>query len=834
MKRLLKLTGILILSLILLTGVISVTAYLFRDRIIREVVNRINETLDTPVKVDHISLDILQHFPELTLRFNKVEIDESRRITGLPVCEAGNIRISFGLFDLISRNYRFHSLYLQNTVLDLAVDTAGNTNYRIFSNKKGQKSGDSTAGPTVTIKNIILENVSFNYTRFTNGNSVILHFPELRSRLRYGDNIISAYIDGKVNSEKIYINGINYLAGETTLLKTDFLYDIGRDIIHFRNSSLSINNYTYSLNGMIGTTGDQEIDLSIGSAGNDLKAITALLPEEYRNYLKDYRSSGKVDFHGKITGGLNSDLNPLVEVAFSCNQVTLYQPSTKKTLRNITFSGRFTNGNKRNFETSNLEIKDLNCELEGKKIRGDLAIHDLNKLNLTLDLSADLNLGTVLTFFPVKNIKAGRGSLNLNIRMSGPVREVESHRSRGTEGSRIIASGDVTLENADLQTYYSESSLTGLNGIFHFNNADLAIENFTGYIGSSDFRLSGFFKNILPFILLPDQRILIEADFQSDFLNLNELLKVNFAYGDTTTFTRGYHLDISPKLDVRLNCRVRHVILKKFSARNVTGKVTVRDQRIIVDDANMNSMGGKLTLSGSVSARQPGNREILADGHLEGIHIDSVFYVFNNFNQDFLVSHHLKGQIYADVNTFLALDENLAFKPESLLSFINISIVNGELNNFEPMQKLSKYIDSEALKHLRFSELRNDIQVKNKVITIPQMEIISNVSTITVSGTHTFDQHIDYHFMVPLSQFRKEDPDSRFGDIEESGGGMNVFLKMSGATDDYKVSYDTKAMKNKVVEDIRKEGQELKEIFKKKDRKTDTKVGLEEGDYFDE
>ncbi len=830
LKRAVKLTGILILSLVLLLGIVFATAYFFRDKIISMAINRINNNLDSPVKVDKVSLDALGNFPDLTLRLYNVKISESHKITGLPICQAGNIEISFGLFDLIVGKYTFQGLSIDNAVLDLALDTAGNTNYHIFKDRKENDQGASDV--IVNFRKISLKNVSFNFTSFANGNALILHTPALESRLKYSSDKIHAKVSGTIKSEKVYINGINYLAGETSELKSEFVYNLDSDWVNFTNSSLEINHFNYILNGRVGTTGEEKIDLSIQSERSDLKALTSLLPAKYREYLKDYQSQGDINFRGTVKGELISESNPLVNFEFGCREVTLYHPQINKSLKDVSFTGSFTNGSGRNYQTSDLEIKNLKGVLDNRAFSGELSLVNLNTMNINLDLTADLNLGTVLTLFPVKNIKSGAGTMTVNVKISGPLKPAADKGER--EGSGILASGDLTLNNADLQTYYSESSLTGLNGIFHFNNEDLAIESFSGKIGSSDFRISGFFKNLLPFIFLPDQPILIDADFQSGFLNLNELLQANFSYGNPQPADSGYHLDISPKLDVSLNCRAREVILKKFSARNVTGHVTIRDQRIIVDTAKMNSMGGNLTLSGTVSARQPNNREILADGHLEGIYIDSVFYVFNNFNQDFLVSHHLKGQIFADVNTFLALDRNLKFKPKSLMSFINISIVNGELNNFEPMQKLSKYIDSEALKHLKFSELRNDITVKDEVITIPQMDIISNVSTIKVSGTHTFDQHIDYHFTVPLSQFGKEDPDMKFGEVESSDGGMNVFLKMTGTTDDYKVTYDTKAMKNKIASDFKQEGQELKEIFKKKETKPDTKVKLDENDYFDQ
>jgi hypothetical protein len=51
-----------------------------------------------------------------------------------------------------------------------------------------------------------------------------------------------------------------------------------------------------------------------------------------------------------------------------------------------------------------------------------------------------------------------------------------------------------------------------------------------------------------------------------------------------------------------------------------------------------------------------------------------------------------------------------------LIADISATIKNGELNNFEPMKKLNKYLDDEGLNRLRFADLKNEIHIENKTI----------------------------------------------------------------------------------------------------------------------
>src|SRR5690606_12068055 len=161
-------------------------------------------------------------------------------------------------------------------------------------------------------------------------------------------------------------------------------------------------------------------------------------------------------------------------------------------------------------------------------------------------------------------------------------------------------------------------------------------------------------------------------------------------------------------------------------------------QRAQATDINMAAAGGVMKLDGKVDASKENFIEVSTEASFDKIHIDSIFYLFYNFNQDFLVDKHLKGQISAEVNSYMVFDNKLRFNSEKFRSDVGVTIRNGELNDFEPMQKLSKFVAEESLSKLRFSELNNIIKIQDETIFLPPMDVRSNISTIQIRGTHTF------------------------------------------------------------------------------------------------
>ncbi|MDH5382850.1 MAG: AsmA-like C-terminal region-containing protein, partial [Cyclobacteriaceae bacterium] len=226
--------------------------------------------------------------------------------------------------------------------------------------------------------------------------------------------------------------------------------------------------------------------------------------------------------------------------------------------------------------------------------------------------------------------------------------------------------------------------------------------------------------------------------------------------------------------------------------------------------------------------------EVLTRFELDKINLDSMFYIFEDFNQDWLTHHHLSGKMTSTVTADMSFTRNLEFIPQSLVADMNVAIRGGELKNFEPMLLLAPYLPKDNLKHFRFSDLTNDIHIEDQTVYLPQMQINSNVTNILIGGTHTFDQHIHYKIVAPIINTPKIDKDEMFGAIEDDGTNVpRIHLLLTGTTDDYKISLDKQGTKNQVISDLKNEVKELKEAFQNKQKEKKKALKLEEDEYFD-
>ena len=139
----------------------------------------------------------------------------------------------------------------------------------------------------------------------------------------------------------------------------------------------------------------------------------------------------------------------------------------------------------------------------------------------------------------------------------------------------------------------------------------------------------------------------------------------------------------------------------------------------------------------------------------------------------------------------------------------------GVLKNFEPIQHLSKYVKKEDLLTLSVDEIGNIFKISDKKIHIPPMAIHSNVTRIVVSGIHTFDNKIDYEFVVPFKRsFKGKDKDRAFGKVEDdSQAGMLLFLKLRGDADHYIHSLNFTKLGSQLIKKFFKQTGVLKDLL---------------------
>ncbi|MCA6380796.1 MAG: hypothetical protein IM606_14180 [Cytophagales bacterium] len=821
MNRIKKISLYSVITIAVLLGAAFVSVFLFKDRILQQFINEANKSLNTPVKIGKIDLSVWQDFPNLSIVFTDVYVEDSHS-RSYPLLTAKKVSFSLHALEAWKGNYSVRGLQISDSETNLKIDKEGLNNFTIVKHSK-----DAVASTiSFDLKNVKLVKTAINYQDLQSDQHHEFSSEELISSIAIRGDQFDIKVKGDVLVGQIGINNQLFLRGKKMTLDAALQYNDSKKIVEIQSAALKVNRSLFEISGNYSFKQKNLIDLTAKGKETDLQTLIALLPASTGQKLLTYESKGDVFFLLKLKGEISDQKEPFLNIHFGCKDATFFHPQFKSKVEHAYLEGSFASPSLTTFSKAELFLKDIRGELNGKSFTSNLTLQNFEDPYIQFDFKGELDAASLQNFYPITDVRELQGALVADFSIAG---ETKLLKKKAT-AQQVKTNGSVELK--DIQFVYGEKGIhfKKVNGSLQFNNNDLAMSNFYLQFENSDMALNGFFKNVVTFLLFENQPIGIEADLKSNFLDVDQLFEIGFG----GTAVEGYQFSISPNILLNFNCDIKNLHYKRFHPSNVKGDLLVKNQVAVSRNIAMNAMGGTLSLNGIVDAKNQKAIDIISAFKLDGIYVDSVFFVFENFYQTFIENKHLKGQAFADVTLEMTLSEKLKLISKTLTADIGATIKNGELNNFEPLQALNKYLDDGSLSKLRFADLKNEIHIENETIFIPQMEIKSNATTIQLSGTHTFDQHINYRVIAPLRSKKKIDPDEAFGAIEDTGKGQTrVFLKITGTTDDYKVSYDQEAVKKKIVSDLKKEVKELKEAFQLKGKKKKKELELEKDEYFD-
>lgn len=824
MKQLKKVLFYLLLTVLITASGLLISVFLFKDRIIQQFVSEANKSLNTPVKIGKIDVSMFTDFPNLAIVFTDVYVEDSHP-GNYPLLTAERISFNLNILEVWKGNYSIRGLAVSGSETNLKINAVGKTNFNILKETK------NTEGGTVQfdLREVLLSKTIVTYDDREANQKHIFNSEQLSASISIAGDLYMIEAAGDAITKQIGIGNSVFLVNKSFIIDTKLDYDDLKKEVLFKPSSITVGDSEFTISGNYLFKEKNLINLKAEGQDTDIQTLLSLMPEETTEKLKQYRSDGDVFFNLSLEGEISDKKSPFVSVSFGCKNTTLYHPDYKTQIKHANLKGSFASPSVTDFSNAELFLSDVNGDLNDQVFNANLSIRKFNDPFVTFDFKGDLDAASIFNFYPIADFTEVNGLLSADISFEGQT----SMLNKKATVQRVKTNGAVVMNDLNFTYGKQQIKFKDINGTLQFNNHDLALSNVTGQFENSDFHLNGFFKNIITFLLFEGQPIGIETDLKSDYLDVDQLFAI--AYGEGQS--ENYRFSISPDVQLNFNCDVNELKYKRFNSTKIKGDLLVKNQVAVSRNITMNAMGGSLTLNGIVDAKNPKAIDVVSSFKLNGIHVDSIFYVFENFYQDFIQDKNLKGQAYADVELEMVLNEQLHLVSPTLIADISATIKNGQLNNFEPLKKLNKYIDDESLSKLRFGDLKNEIHIENQTIYIPQMDIKSNATDIRLSGTHTFDQHIDYRVVAPLRNKKKIDTDEAFGAVEDDGSGKpKIFLKITGTTDKYEVSLDKDAVKKKIASDLKKEVQELKDAFKQKGikKKKELELSTEEFDWENE
>jgi hypothetical protein len=387
--------------------------------------------------------------------------------------------------------------------------------------------------------------------------------------------------------------------------------------------------------------------------------------------------------------------------------------------------------------------------------------------------------------------KAYRDEVFRNTKLHG---RADLHYNKGFQ------SVDLYLDELSSQTLVHPLKLEKFKGRAHYENDHLLLEEFSGKMGRSDFKvtMSYFFGKQKSNQARNNYLVL-----KSNALDLDALMDYK-GPEEQTDHAAAFNIFEVPFPNIHISADIGRLNYHRYWLENVSVQLKLQDNHYLyVDTLAMRLADGSMTMKGYFNGSDSNNIYYHSDISAQGLDIDKLMIKFDNFGQDVLINENIHGKITGRIQSTFKMHPDLTPIVEKSEAHMELIITEGSIVNFAPVMAMSDYFKDKNLRILRFDTLQNTLDLKDGALTIPSMLINSSLGFMEVSGRQNLDMSMAYFVRVPLrlvtqvawrklfgGKSKEEiDPD-QIDEIDTIGDTDKVRylnIRITGTPDDYKV-----------------------------------------------
>ncbi len=790
---------LLTLALLLLAAV-----HLLGDPIARRVVHSLNAQLQTPITVGHYDLSLLRAFPQLSVELQQVRVGGS---DGSTLLEAEHLDCVLDLTSIFGTP-RINGIRVRDGKLQLFTDRDGNTNYQVTHTSVGDRAEQPTggaAGANFLVRAAEFTNVTVVYQDARLKTDAVFTIREGRLDGNFGATTAELKTESQVAVTYFDQDGTRYLARKTFGLSGTVSINQEEGSYRFTPLVLAARDLTVETTGVLTLTERGLItNLRLSSTAGELNDVLSLLPPGYAATLGELETDGQLALAADVTGEWTERDYPHLNGHLTFTNGRLSSPRINATGRDVALRASFAylEGPRGGIQT--FAVEELSGTFAGAPFDLRLRLEDLADPYLTFSGRGSLPLGVLPALLPeAAAVTEAAGLLHLDdLTLSGRYADMVEPRRAG----RIISTGTLRLEDAHLM--YRELPIALPSGTVVLDDNAITVKDLTVTLPSTRCTLNGRGSNLIPVLFSDslnsrDAALRFTATLSGERLDVAEILALTGESGDAGDTSAV----VSSGTPVVQRATLTDLLHGTFEAKlaewrwdgmhgeNFSGQLVFLPGRLDVRGLTA-AMGGRFR----VDAVTYFEDSTIVDARVTAQNVDATefFRQCDNFGQEVLTADHLTGHLNAQLLLDMTYDAAGALDYERLGVRASLEVQDGELRNFGMLENFAFALKSGDLERVRFNRLANVFEIRDRTIYIPAMFIQSSALNLTLSGSHTFDQYLDYSVKVNAGQVvtnKLSRHDSALEVLPARNGLFNVYYTIRGPLETYTVRSDKRAVK---------------------------------------
>lgn len=297
-KKVLKITGISIASLLLFLIVVVLVAKLFENDLASIAMDELGKEIHAPVSVGKVSAIPLFSFPRFSAEINDLWIGEPGSKKSDSVFYLQSVKVGLDTWDLINGKYTIDKLEISGLNFDYYINTRGKSNIDFLIDAftdtttvvedVPSDTSRTTAALILTAQKGRLADISIRYFDTTTNTAATIYIPQVDFRVKTESDEFEVEAEGSVL--------VNNCCFEDTRL--DLMDSGALDFkVNYNNGKLQIERFVISSEGIrLGLRGEAGIgnaittDIQIDADDLDFDILKKYVPKDFLQYVPDLKS----------------------------------------------------------------------------------------------------------------------------------------------------------------------------------------------------------------------------------------------------------------------------------------------------------------------------------------------------------------------------------------------------------------------------------------------------------------------------------------------------------------------------------------------------------------
>jgi hypothetical protein len=775
-----------------------------KDILLEKARTEINARIGGTLQIGHLDISLFRHFPAVTLSMTDVSLrDSAWQRHRHDLLQAGRVYISFSPFrSLFHGRVELGSVFIENASLYFYTDSSGYSNTYLLKTRGGSPGSSSSSGANDKLPTVVLSDVHWVMDRQDQHKLFDLAIRRLTAVISREDRVLRFDVATMLTVRSFSFNMEKGSFVRDKLLSGHFglTYNLASHILQTDKARLNIDGYPFVFSGrFFPTVKPDPFFLTIDAERIPFRVATALLTQRLEQKLGEYDIDKPVSIHVQLDAGAADEHEPQIQVSVNLEKGGVRTPTGS--FSDVSFSGNFTNewvrGQGHDDENSGLRFTGFSGQLGGIPLHADsLVITNLVHPQLSCDLHSRFEVAALNDLYGSQTLQFRSGTGGMDLRYNGPLSEND------TAGATV--NGQLDLDSAAIVYLPFQFVLTNASGRLLFKDQDLVVDHLKARAGNTNFRIKGVAKNLISLIDHNSENVSMDCTLSTGHLALWDFIalvgRVSTANarrkaGSPVLGAAAARIDNFLKAGmIRLRLDAADISYQDFAGAHARADLVFQDGEIRLSQLLVQQSSGTLGMKATLVRRPGGEANPLTlESHLDAVDLPGLFRSFDDFGLKGIGARNLRGRMNADIKLSGLLTDKARLVPSSLKGTIDFNIADGQLVDFEPMEKIHEAVlKKKNLNEVRFGTLQNSLDIDSTTVTLHRMEIRSTAFTLYAEGTYDLKKGADMSLQVPLSNLKERagdiPPESRGND---SKAGLSVHLHAKTDEDGkLKISWD--------------------------------------------